>query len=187
MTQAAAVQVRPVTADEFFQIPDDGLRRELVDGEVRVMSPAGHPHGDIAMQVGWRLAAHVTTHALGKVYAAETGFRIASNPDTVLAPDASFVRLERVQPLQGTEGLFPGAPDLAVEVVSPRDSFADVEDKVSRWLDAGCHVVVVVNPRNRFTWVYRSGSEPVRLTENDVLDVSDVVPGWTLSLREVFA
>jgi Uma2 family endonuclease len=187
MIHAAAVQVRPVTADEFLQIPDDGLRRELVEGEVRVMSPAGHLHGDVAMQIGWRLASHVATHALGKVYAAETAFRIASNPDTLLAPDASFVTLERAKVVEGTEGPFPGPPDLAVEVVSPRDSFTDVEDKVARWLDAGCDIVVVINPRNRFTWVYRSGSEPIRLSESDVLDVSDVVPGWKLPLREVFA
>jgi len=186
MANPASVAARPVTADELLWMPDDGLRRELVDGEVRVLTPAGHPHGDIAMRIGWRLASHIEMQGLGKAYAAETAFRIASNPDTVLAPDVSFVGLERVQAAKGTEGPFPGAPDLALEVVSPRDSFEDVEDKVSRWLDAGCRMVVVVNPRNRFTWVYRPGSEPVRLTEDDVLDGGDIVPGWKLVLREVF-
>lgn len=151
------------------------------------MTPAGRPHGVIALRIGSRLERHVEAHALGEAYAAETGFRIATNPDTVLAPDASYVSRVRLEQMEQSEGFISGAPDLAVEVVSPRDSVPDVEDKVSRWLDAGCHIVVVVNPRNRFTWVYRSGSEPIRLTENDVLDVSDVVPGWKLPLREVFA
>src|SRR5215207_11004568 len=120
MANPASVAARPVTADELLWMPDDGLRRELVDGEVRVMTPAGHPHGDIAMRIGWRLASHIEMQGLGKAYAAETAFRIASNPDTVLAPDVSFVGLERVQAAKGTEGPFPGAPDLALEVVSPR-------------------------------------------------------------------
>lgn len=186
MANPASAATRLVTADDLLWMPDDGLRRELVDGEVRVMTPAGGLHGDLAMRIGWRLAAHVETQGLGKVYAAETGFRVASNPDTVLAPDVSFVRRERLEEIGDTEGFIPGAPDLAVEVVSPRDSFGDVEDKVARWLDAGCRMVVVVNPRNRCTWVHRPGHVPVRLTENDVLDGSDIVPGWKLVLREIF-
>jgi Uma2 family endonuclease len=187
MANHVPVASRLVTADELLRLPDDDLRRELVRGEVRVMTPAGRPRGVVALRIGSRLERHVEAHALGEAYAAETGFRIATDPDTVLAPDASYVSRVRLEQMEQSEGYISGAPDLAVEVVSPRDSFTDVEDKVSRWLDAGCQIVVVVNPRNRFTWVYRSGSEPVRLTENDVLDVSDVVPGWTLPLREVFA
>lgn len=187
MTQAAAVQVRPVTADEFHQIPDDGLRRELVDGEVRVMTPAGRPHGRVAGRIAIRLGQHVEAHDLGELYVAETGYRLASNPDTVLAPDVSFVRRERLDEMGETEGYIAGAPDLAVEVVSPSDSFADVEEKVSRWLDAGCRMVVVIHPRNRLTWVYLPGDGRIKLMEDDVLDGGDVVPGWKLVLREVFA
>ncbi|HEX2205050.1 MAG TPA: Uma2 family endonuclease [Longimicrobium sp.] len=185
MSNAAAAQVPLVTADELLRIPDDGLRRELVRGEVREMTPAGRPHGKVALRIGARLETYVSAHGLGEAYAAETGFRLASNPDTVLAPDVSFVRSERLPELQA-EGLISGPPDLAVEVVSPRDSFGDVQAKVFEWLAAGCRMVVVVDPRRRASTVYRSRSDVVLLTENDVLDGDDVVPGWTLPLRELF-
>ena len=86
------------TAADLERLPDDGFRYELVRGEVRKMTPAGNEHGKIAMSVAWRLAQHVENHGLGSVYAAETGFRLAADPDTVRAPDAAFVsqaRLER--------------------------------------------------------------------------------------------
>jgi Uma2 family endonuclease len=186
MAEAALANDLWVTADQLLEIPDDGLRRELVRGEVRVMSPAGRSHGRVALRLGSRLGQYVDAHGLGEAYAAETGFRVFSDPDTVLAPDASFVRRERLQELGAAEGLLPGAPDLAVEVLSPRDSFDEVEEKVFEWLAAGCRMVVVVNPRQRTATVYRSPSDFVRLTEADVLDGGDVVPGWTLPLRELF-
>lgn len=186
MANPAPAAARLVTADELFWMPDDGLRRELVDGEVRVMTPAGGPHGKVAGRIASRLGPYVEAHGLGEIFIAETGFRLASNPDTVLAPDLSFVRRERLEDMGESEGFISGPPDLAVEVVSPSDSFSDVEEKVSKWLDAGCRVVVVVNPRTRSTFIYRSGADRVQLTADDVLDGGDVVPGWRLPLRELF-
>ena len=186
MAEAALANDLWVTADQLLEMPDDGLRRELVRGEVRVMSPAGRSHGKVALRLGGRLERYVDEHGLGEAYAAETGFRVSSDPDTVLAPDASFVRRERLPELGEAEGLIQGTPDLAVEVVSPRDSFDEVEEKVFVWLAVGCRMVVVVNPRRRTATVYRSPSDFVRLTENDVLDGGDVVPGWKLPLRELF-
>ncbi len=121
------------------------------------------------------------------VCAAETGFRIGRDPDTVRAPDVAFIRRARVEEAGEAEGFWPGAPDLAVEVVSPGDSFAEVEEKVSDWLAAGCRMVVVVNPRRRTATVYRSRSDVTLLAEDDVLDGGDVVPGWRVPVRELFA
>lgn len=168
-------------------MPDDGLRRELVRGEVRTMTPAGHRHGKVAMRIGWRLAQHVEAEGIGAVYAAETGFILESAPDTVRAPDVAFLRRERVEREGNSEGFWRGAPDLAVEVVSPGDSFAEVEEKVFDWLSAGCGMVVVVNPKKRTATVYRSRTDIVVLTEEDALDGEDVVPGWRLPVREIFA
>lgn len=149
MADAAAVQARPVTADELLRMPDDGLRRELVRGELRVMTPTSRPHGKVALRIGSRLEQHVGAHGLGEAYAAETGFRVSSDPDTVLAPDVSFVGRERLKVVGHAEGFIPGAPDLAVEVVSPGDSSDEVEEKVFAWLAAGCRMVVTVNPKRR--------------------------------------
>ena len=87
-------------------MPDDGLRRELIHGEVKTMAPAGHQHGRIAQRIAPSLGQHVATHKLGEVYAAETGFKLASNPDHVRAPDAAFVRRERVITVGEVEGFW---------------------------------------------------------------------------------
>jgi len=184
---AAAIEPRLVTADELLRMPDDGVRKELVDGELRTMPPAGEEHGAIAGDILVDLGHYVRTHRLGRIYTAETGFKLASDPDTVLAPDASFVTRERIAQLGVGKGFRVGAPDLAVEVVSPGDSFGDTEVKVFKWLDAGCKMVVVVNPNRRAATVYRSRNDVLVLSENDAIDGGDVVPGWKLPLKEIFA
>ena len=176
-----------VTADELLYMPDDGFRYELVRGELRRMNPAGSAHGRVAMNFAWRLARYVEESRLGTVYAAETGFRLASDPDTVRAPDVAFVSRARVETIGEVEGFWPEAPDLAVEVVSPGDSYAEVEEKVFGWLDADTKMVVVINPRQRSATVYKSPGDITALAEADVLAGGDVVPGFELAVREIFA
>ncbi len=167
-------------------MPDDGFRYELVQGELRRMNPAGNVHGRVAMSFAWRLAQYVDENRLGTVYAAETGFRLATDPDTVRAPDVAFVSRVRLEAVGEVEGFWPEAPDLAIEVVSPGDSYSDVEQKVFDWLDAGTKMVVVINPRQRSATVYKSPSDIAALAETDVLAGGDVVPGFELAVREIF-
>ena len=133
------------------------------------------------------MARHVEENGLGTVYAVETGFRLATNPDTLRAPDVAFVSRARVEAIGEIEGFWPKAPDLAVEVISPGDSYVDVEEKVFDWLEAGTKMVVVVNPRQRSATVYKSPTDIAALAEADVLDGRDVVPGFELTVREIFA
>lgn len=177
---------KPVTAEELLLMPEGGVRRELVEGEIREMNPAGNVHGRIAARFSARLFQHVEAHNLGSVFAAETGFKISSNPDTVRAPDVAFVRRERIEEVGEVEGYWPGAPDLAVEVVSPNDSYTGVEEKVAAWLQAGTRTVVVVEPRTKTLTVRSSRTEIRVLTEGEVLDVGEVVPAWTLPVADVF-
>ena len=177
---------KPVTAEELLRMPDDGIRRELLAGEVRDMNPAGNVHGRVAARLSARLFHYVEERRLGTVFAAETGFKISNNPDTVRAPDVAFVRRERIEEAGEVEGYWPGAPDLAVEVVSPNDSYASVEEKVAAWLEAGTHVVVVVEPRTKTVTVRSSRTEIRIFTEGDVLDVGDAVPGWTIPVDDTF-
>jgi Uma2 family endonuclease len=107
------------TADELLHLSATGRRYELVKGELFEMPPAGARHGDVAMQIGALLNAHIRTHQLGKVFAAETGFILRRDPDTVRAPDASFVSQERLPTGELPTGFMELPPDLAVEVVSP--------------------------------------------------------------------
>jgi len=175
-----------VTANELLYMPDDGFRYELVQGELRRMNPAGNVHGRIAVRITWRLAQYVEVNRLGTVYAAEMGFRIASDPDTVRAPDVAFVSQTRVEAVGEVEGFWPEAPDLAIEVISPGDTFTEVEEKVFDWLEAGTKMVVVINPRQRSSTVYKSPTDIIALAEADVLKGGDVVPGFELAVREIF-
>jgi len=117
-------------------MPDDGFRYELIQGELKQMWPAGFNHGAKGMNLAVALGQHVKANNLGIVLLAETGYKIAENPDTVRAPDISFVRRERI-PAREVTGYFPGAPDLAVEVISPSDTVYEVSEKVAEWLAAG--------------------------------------------------
>ena len=175
------------TAADLERLPDDGFRYELVCGEVRKMTPAGNEHGKIAMRVAWRLAQHVEANRLGSVYAAETGFRLASAPDTVRAPDAAFVCQRRLDAVGAVAGYWPGAPDLAVEVVSPGDRYGEVAEKVAAWLAAGTRMVVVVEPRQRTVAVHCISGTVDVLREGDVLEGGAVVPGWKVPVAALFA
>jgi len=176
-----------VTAEELLCMPDDGFRYELVGGELRKMTPAGNVHGRIAMSIAAPLFQHVKANALGRVYAAETGFKLTSSLDTVRAPDVAFVGRERLEAVGEVEGFWPDAPDLAVEVISPGDSYVEVEEKVFDWLEAGTKMVITVNPRKRSATVYRSLTEITVLTDSDVLEGGAVVPGFRLAVQEIFA
>jgi len=168
-------------------MPDDGQRYELVRGEVRMMSPSGSEHGRIAIRIGWRLAQHVEANELGATFAAETGFLLARDPDTVLAPDVAFVCQRRVDEAGDVTGYWPGPPDFAVEVLSPSDSYSRVEEKALNWLNAGCQMVVVVDPRQKHVTVFES-RDNIRVVGYDgALDGGKVVPGWSIAVAEIFA
>jgi Uma2 family endonuclease len=114
--------IQPTTANDLLQMPDDGFRYELVRGELTKMSPAGNKHGRFAANITGSLVPHVKANKLGAVYAAETGFWLASEPDTVRAPDVAFVSQKRLDEVGDVDGFWPGAPDLVVEVISPSDT-----------------------------------------------------------------
>ena len=170
------------TADTLYS-DYGGIRCELVRGIVYPMPPAGPDHGETSLDAGSVIRQHVKSRKLGKAYGAETGFLIERDPDTVLAPDVAFVRTERVVKIR--RGFFPGPPDLAVEVVSPDERPTAVRKKVRQWLDAGCQMVWVIDPRKRTVVVYRPGLEPEVLGEEDELVGHDVLPGFVVPVAEV--
>jgi Uma2 family endonuclease len=185
MSATEPIEHSGMTAEELFELPDDGLRHELVEGELRTMTPAGFEHGRVAARILARVLDHADEHELGQVLAAETGFVLRRDPDTVRAPDVAFVAVDRLP--QGTvSGFGHVAPDLVVEVVSPSDRASEVSSKAEAWLDAGVRLVWVVDPQARLAAVHHPGGLVTVLREDGVLDGEEVLPGFRMPLSTVF-
>jgi len=143
-------------------------------------------HGVAAARICRVLANHVSAHELGEVFGAETGFHLESEPDTVRAPDASFVSRERIRAVGGIPSEFwPGPPDLAFEVTSPGDRRGKVESKTRSWLEAGTQAVVVLDARRRTACVHRADGSAQALGETDLLDLDDVLPGFAPAVADL--
>ena len=180
-----AVRERLYTAEELLALPDDGKLYELVEGQLIEMSPSSEPHGRLTAEFAYLLTTHVRAHKLGQVYGAETGFKLGKSPDTVLGADAAFVakaRLKRVR-----RRYFEGAPDLAVEIVSPDNTRAEMHDKVKRYFQAGARLVWVAYPRARAIYVYTAPTEVKILEADDTLTGGDVLPGFSVKVADIFA
>jgi Uma2 family endonuclease len=175
-----------MTAQELLQYSHEPYRQELIDGNLYEMEPPGFEHGVVAANIGYDLMRHVNAADLGIAVAAEAGFLLASDPDTVRAPDVCFVSSARMPSGGIPKGYWPGPPDLAIEVVSPHDRRTAVESKALEWLAAGARAVIVVDPPTRTATVLRSRDDVRVLHIEDRLDLGDVVPGWSPRVGDFF-
>ncbi|GIK57073.1 MAG: hypothetical protein BroJett015_27360 [Chloroflexota bacterium] len=175
-----------LTAVDLYQMPNHGGRSELVKGEVTLMSPAGTQDGKIALRLGAIIWNYVEAHNLGEVYAAETGFTIEEDPDTVRAPDVSFVARERIPPEGEPPDFWAIAPDLVAEVLSPFDVASKVQQKITEYLQAGVRLVWLVDPETQTVTVYESLAHGRILLPDDTLTGGEVLPGFSLPLHQLF-
>ncbi|MFN0052304.1 MAG: Uma2 family endonuclease [Planctomycetales bacterium] len=175
-----------LTAEDLWNLPAEEGRFELVRGELRCMSPSGFDHGAVTINLSSPLAAHVKSQGLGVVVAAETGFILERDPDTVRAPDIGFVGKEKLSAANRPLKFWIGAPDLAVETMSPHDTVREVDEKPQEWLAAGTALVWVINPRQKIVTVYRADNSVHRLATGDLLSGEEVVPGFQFPVSEIF-
>ncbi len=152
-------------------------------GVLVVREPPGLRHGRIALDLGRRLADHVDANHLGRVYV-ESGFKLASNPDTVRGPDVAFISQSRL-PEPEPVGYPALAPDLVVEILSPGDRPGELLGKVADWLSAGTRLVWVIDPERRLTRVYRADGAEAIVTAEQALQGEDVVPGFACPLATI--
>jgi Uma2 family endonuclease len=175
-----------MTPDEFLQFcgDDDGIY-EMIRGEVVPLAPAGMEHSEIEGETFVLLRSFVKERDLGTVWMGGAGFILERDPFTVRSPDVAFVSKARI-PAQHRKGFFPGAPDVAVEILSPTDSLKSVEPKVLMYLRAGSGVVWVLNPRDQTLRIYRNGEETQVRGTNDEADAEPVLPGFRCPVARLF-
>lgn len=175
-----------MTADELLNMPDDGRRYELIEGKlIELAPPPGTRHGYTQFRIGLRLEQFVGPRGLGIVIT-EAGFLVSANPDTVRAPDVAFVVADRVPEDGLPAGYLPFAPDLLVEVVSPSDRAADVQEKVHMWLDAGSRLVWVAYPSTKSVAAYRSRTDVTVVEGDQRLDGAPVLEGFSIPVSRLF-
>jgi len=185
-TVAEPLQHPPWTVDDLCGLPDDGLKHEIEAGRLLSEPAPGARHGYSAIRMAYLLEAHVERHGLGVVLGNDTGFVLARSPDTVRGPDVSFVAREKLGGRRLPVGPFPGAPDLAVEILSPSNTPASIRAKVADYLAAGTRLVWVVDPAARRVTAYRSLLAPRTLDETHTLDGEEVVPGFSSGIDQLF-
>lgn len=175
-----------MTAEELFLMPKDGYRYELVEGELKKMSPGGGKHGASIGRFTGGLQVHVEDNDLGEVFGAETGYKIKENPDDVIAPDVSFISRKRLPESEIPDGYLTTVPELVVEVISPNDRKAKIEEKLKAWFDFGVTVAILIFTNNRFIRVYRSPENFITLHESDTLVLEDILPGFSYPISKLF-
>ena len=190
MTTATKPIAKPaaklLTADDLLRLDAEGVRGELIRGELSETMPAGHRHGKILMKLAVRLGAFVEPRKLGALVGSDSGVLLERDPDTVREPDIAFFSAEKIPLDADIPGYAEEVPELVVEVVSPSDRRAAINDKALMWLRYGARLVWVVRPDARAVDVHREGSPVVALGESDALDGMDVLPGFSCPVRDIF-
>ena len=174
-----------MTAEQLLTLDLPNKSTELVRGHLRVREPPSTYHGLVQSRLNVLVGSYVLKNHLGAVFGQDTGFKIASDPDTVRAPDLAFVTRERVDLIE-RRGYAALAPDLAAEILSPDDRPGEVLKKVGEWLEAGVSIVWVIDPDRRAASVYRPDGTVTSVPTNGSLDGERVLPGFSCALSEVF-
>jgi Uma2 family endonuclease len=180
------VATRHFTVEEFETMALEG-QWELIDGELVEMSPVAEESSNISATIVVLVGQHVRSNRLGRVYTAEGGFVLFPDRDTVRAPDAAFVRAERVPRGEGRKHFSRLAPDLVVEVLSPSDRPGEVVAKLDMYREAGVPLIWLVDPDQMTVTVIATGMSTKVLETEDTLDGGDVLPGFAVKVAEIFA
>ena len=180
-----------MTAEELYHVPSElpgvGDRfYELDQGVLLVREPGGYYHSNIGHELAMHLGSYAKRHKLGVVVGADMGFVLQRDPDTVLSPDVAFIDVTRIPTGDAESKYLEGAPDLAVEIVSPSDRLAALDRKMRKYLDAGTRLGWVVNKQRETVTLYRKDTIPRVLTVDHYLSGEDVIPGFRMAIRELY-
>jgi Uma2 family endonuclease len=181
-----ALEKKIWTDEEFMALPKDGNRYELVNGELIDMGNSGMEHGNIGTFLGGAIELFVRPKKLGATCDSSTAFKMKSGNKR--SPDVSFVSRERLQGLKTLPtGFFEGAPDLAIEILSPSNTVEEIHAKIVEYFENGTRLVWVIHPSERYVLVYHGSSPDALLRVGDCLEGEAIVPGFSLAVSELFA
>ena len=174
-----------MTADELLAMPrGDGGKYELIRGALVERMPTGRPHAVVVTLIAIVLGSFILSRNLGEVHTGEPGYLLEIGPDTVRAPEVAWIAPGRLP--EGTVGYPNLAPDLAVEVKSPGNSYPEMQRKAEMWLSFGARQVWNVDPEYTTVTIYRADTAPVTLGEDDTIDGGDLLPGFTAPVWSLF-
>ena len=174
-----------LSIEQLAKLPDDDRLYELDEGELITMAPASGMHGRMESRVTRVLDIFMREHPVGELLTSDTGFVLSRNPDVLRSPDLAFLRSDKADLVQ-EDGFVEGAPDLAIEIVSPSDSATSVVRKVRQYLEAGTHTVWVIHRRTREVQVHEASGTSRFLTADQILDAPDLLPGFSVKVAELF-
>jgi Uma2 family endonuclease len=185
-TTNPAIATKTWTDEAFMALPDDGHHYEIINGELIDMGNSGALHGYVCSLALAALAGYILPKKLGVILDSSTAFKMKNGNKR--SPDIAFFAKERLQGMAVLpSGYLEGAPDLAVEVLSPGNTVEEIEDKLTEYFENGSRLVWVIHPTQHYVLVYRSAQEPDRLLkEKDSLDGEEVIPGFTLAIADLF-
>ncbi|MEA5418209.1 Uma2 family endonuclease [Spirulina sp. CCNP1310] len=174
------------TDEAFMALPQDGHRYEIINGELIEMGNSGALHGYVCSNLMIFLGSYIHTHKLGAMFDSSTAFKMKNGNKR--SPDISFFAKERLQGLtELPTGFLEGAPDLAVEILSPGNTVEEMHNKLVEYFENGTRLAWIIHPMETYVLVYHSAQEPDRLVKSaDVLEGEAVIPGFTLPMAELF-
>lgn len=174
-----------LTAEQYAELPDDGRITELVRGRIVEMPSPKSSHGFICLNIGSAVHQFVRANNLGRVVSNDSGVKTERGPDTVRGPDVAFYSYSRVSRGPLPEGYWP-APDLVFEVKSPSDRWPGINAKAGEYLTAGVLVVCVIDPETESVGIYTENEFPRRHTSEEELTLPEVLPGFSIPIRQLF-
>lgn len=186
---SAAVETRKKvwTEAELQSLPEDGFIHEVVDGEL-IMSPKNDFfHGDIASELSMAMRAYARTKRLGTVLDSNTGFWMKNR--NCRAPDVSFVSRARLTQLgfkRSTRTFFPGAPELAVEIISPNNTRAEIDRRLRDFFESGTQIAWIIDPEQQRVEVCHSLTQRRLIGAGGFLDGEDLLPGFRYPIADLF-
>lgn len=178
-------ETKLITADELLAMPRAGNRYELIRGVLIRKMPTGEHHGIVVVLTAHCITQYALSSGYGQTRTGEPGYLLDRDPDTVRAPDVAWYSPDNLPP-PGTQGFPDIVPDLVVEVKSPINSNPEMAAKARMWLSYGAKMALVMDPQTETVIIHKPDVSPITLTVDDVLDLGDLLPGFSCPVRSLF-